>query len=78
MQQIYRGTPMPKCDFNKFPLAWVFYCKFTTYFENIFSLEHLSRTASEITCNVTCVAQILELIAQWIKLKIPDVDGYQK
>ena len=83
MQQICRGTPMPKCDFNKFPLqlywnhalAWVFYCKFTIYFENIFSLEHLWRTASEITCNVTCVAQILELIAQWIKLKIPDVDG---
>ena len=44
MQQIYRITPMPKCDFNKFALqlywnrtsAWVLSCKFTAYFQNIF------------------------------------------
>ena len=45
MQQIYRRTPMPKCDFNKVAKqlywyrtsAWVFSCKFTTYFYNTFS-----------------------------------------
>ena len=44
MQQIYRRTPMPKCDFNKVAKqlywnctsAWVFSCKFTAYFQNIF------------------------------------------
>ena len=44
-QQIYRRTPMPKCDFNKvaFQLywnhtsAWVFSCKFIAYFQNTFS-----------------------------------------
>ena len=43
MQQIYR-TPMPKCNFNKVAmqfyknhtLAWVFSCKFATYFQNTF------------------------------------------
>ena len=41
MQQIYR-TPMSKCDFNKaakqlywnHTSAWVFSCKFATYFQN--------------------------------------------
>ena len=45
MQQIYRKTPMPKCDFNKFAMqfywnhtsAWVFSCKFAAYFQNSFS-----------------------------------------
>ena len=40
MQQIYRRTPMPKCDFNKVAKqlywnhtsAWVFSCKFAAYF----------------------------------------------
>ena len=44
-QQIYRRTPMPKCDFNKFAKqfywihtsAWVFSCKFAAYFQNNFS-----------------------------------------
>ena len=44
MQQIYRRIPMPKCDFNKVAKqlywnrtsAWVFSCKFTAYFQNIF------------------------------------------
>ena len=47
MQQIYRRTPMPKCDFNKVALqlygnrtlAWVFSCEFPTYFQNTFSQE---------------------------------------
>ena len=40
MQQIYRRTPMPKCDFNKVAL------QLTAYFQNIFSEEHLWRTGS--------------------------------
>ena len=44
MQQIYRRTSMPKCDFNKVALqfywnhtsAWVFSCKFAAYFQNNF------------------------------------------
>ena len=41
MQQIYRRTPMPKCNFNKVSLeywnrtsAWVFSCKFAVYIQN--------------------------------------------
>ena len=45
MQQIYRRTPLPKCDHNKVPLqlywiqtsTWVFSCKFAAYFQNTFS-----------------------------------------
>ena len=44
MQQIYRRSPMAKCDFNKAvkqlyldqTLAWVFSCKFGAYFQNTF------------------------------------------
>ena len=53
-QQIYRRTPMLKCDFNKVTLeiylnqtsAQMFFCKFATYFQNIFSLEHIQRASS--------------------------------
>ena len=41
MQQIYRRTSMPKCT-----LAWMFSCKFATYFQNTFSYEHLWVAAS--------------------------------
>ena len=42
MQQIYRRTPMPKCDFNKVALQlywnrtspWLFSCKFAAFFQN--------------------------------------------
>ena len=45
MRQIYRKTPMPKCDFNQVAkqlyrnhtLAWVFSRKFAAYFQNTFS-----------------------------------------
>ena len=37
MQQIYRRTPMPKCDFNNFALAGMFSYKFAAYFQNTFS-----------------------------------------
>ena len=48
MQQIYRRTPMSKCDFNKVALqhywnhtlAWAFSCKFAAYFQNTFSLRY--------------------------------------
>ena len=51
MQQIYRRTPMPKCDFNKVTLqlywnrtlAWVFSCKYAAYFQNTFSLNTSGR-----------------------------------
>ena len=44
MQQIYRRTPMPKCDFNKVDLqlywnrtlAWVISCKFAAHLEGCF------------------------------------------
>ena len=42
MQQIYRRTPLPKCDFNKVAKqlcwnrtsAWLFSCKFVACFQN--------------------------------------------
>ena len=45
MQQNYRKTPMPKCDFNKDALqlhwnhtsAWLFSRRFAAYFQNTFS-----------------------------------------
>ena len=44
MQQVYRRTPITKCDFNKVALqlywnhtsAWVFSCKFAAFFQNTF------------------------------------------
>ena len=57
MQQIYRRTPMPKCNFNKIALqlywnhasARVLSYKFVAYFQNTFSQEHLWAAASD-TC----------------------------
>ena len=43
MQQIYRRTPMQKCDFNKVAKQY----GLAAYFENIFSEEHLWTTASD-------------------------------
>ena len=50
MQQIYRRTPVPKCDFNKVALqlysnhtsAWVFSCKFAAYFQKTPFLKNTS------------------------------------
>ena len=55
MQPIYRRTHMPKCDINKVAKqlywnhtsAWVFSCKFDSYFQNTFSQEHLWVAASD-------------------------------
>ena len=41
MQQIYRRTPMPKCDLLNHASAWVFSRKFTACFQNTFLKEHL-------------------------------------
>ena len=54
IQQIYRRTPMSKCDFNEVALqlysnrtsAWVFSSKLATYFQNTFYQEHLWRAVS--------------------------------
>ena len=51
---------MPKCNFNKVAkpfywnntFAWVFSCKFTAYFQDIFSLEHLWLAASVLAIQV--------------------------
>ena len=43
MQQIYRRTPMQKCDFNKVAKQY----GLAAYFENIFSEEHLWTAASD-------------------------------
>ena len=45
--QIYRRTPMPKCDFNKFakqlflshPSGWVLACTFVAYFQNTLKIS---------------------------------------
>ena len=45
MQQIYKRSPMPKCDFSKVAKQlywnrnseWMFSCKFTAYFQNTFT-----------------------------------------
>ena len=51
MQQIYKRTPMPKCDFNKVAkqlywnhtLAWVFSCKFGAIFRTPFTKNTAGR-----------------------------------
>ena len=63
MQQIYRGTPMPNCDFNnvaKHISAWVFSCKFAAYFQNTFSQKHLWMAASELCNKMTMQANSLK------------------
>ena len=60
MQQIYRRTTLPKCDFNKVAKqlywnrtsAWVFSCKLAAYFQKNFSSEHLLMAASENTWKI--------------------------
>ena len=49
MQQIYRRTPMPQCNFNKIAkqlfwnrtLPWVLSCKFAAFFRTFFPGTHL-------------------------------------
>ena len=61
MQQIYRRTSMPKCDFKKVgkqlywnrTSAWMFSCNFAAYFQTVFSKEQIWVAASKaiIACN---------------------------
>ena len=78
MQQIYRKTTMPKCDFNKVAkqlywnhtLAWVFFCKFTSYLQKTFSYcYHLhcfnsksSKKSSVKLCFNCCLWALLLLV----------------
>ena len=70
MQQSYRRTAMPKCDFNKVAKqlcwnctsAWVFSYKFAAYFQNTFSQEHLWLAAS-----VICESKSTETFLLWKK-----------
>ena len=56
MQEIYRRTPMPECDFSKVALqlywnctsVWVFSSKFAAYFQNIFSKNTSGRLLLKI------------------------------
>ena len=68
LHQIYRRTPMPKCDFSKaakqlywnHTFAWVFSCKFATYFQNNF----LKEGCFFWNCwQIRNVKQILELLS---------------
>ena len=69
MQQTYRKTAMPKCDFKKqlywnYLSAWMFSCKFAAYFQNIFSSEHLWSAAS--------LMSLLEIIVlKWATSSFP-------
>ena len=59
MQQIYRRTPMLKCDFNKVArqlycnrtLTLLFPCTFAAYFQNTFFQEHFWWIASVFGIN---------------------------
>ena len=74
MKQIYRRTPMSKCDFNKVAkqiywnhtLPWVFYGKFATYFQNTFSQEYLWREFEKwlaIRASVSGVGGVIAWVA---------------
>ena len=54
VQQVYRRTPMKRCDFYKIGLlffcthtTWVFSCIFVAYLQNTSFEEHLLKTASD-------------------------------
>ena len=59
MQQNYKRTPMPKCEYSNValqlywnhPSEWVFSCKVYEYFQKTFSNEHLWMAASVISVN---------------------------
>ena len=91
MQQIYRRTPMPRCNFNKVALplycnctsAWVLSCKFTAYFQIccIFS-EHLSlgtplEAASEILKNLNLSRFLFKTFLGLNNSSDPDINFFQ-
>ena len=70
IQQNYRTASMPKCDFNKIALqlywncasAWVFSCKFTSYFQNSFSKNTCGRLLL-YQFNYTSICSIFRIIS---------------
>ena len=62
MQQIYRRTHMPNCNFNKVAKqlywnrtsAWVFSSKYVAYFQNIFLFSEHFWVAASVLCNFAC------------------------
>ena len=66
MQQIYMRTPKLTCGFNKVALQRFWNCtlyKFTAYFQNTFSYEHLWRAASEGYFRL-CQISMMELFSK--------------
>ena len=63
MQQFYRRTPIPKCDFNKVvkqlywdhTSTWVLCSKFAAYCQNTFPYKHLWTAASVLSNNFVTV-----------------------
>ena len=80
IQQIYRKTPMLKCNFNKalelywnHTSAWVFSCKFPAYFQCTFSSEHLQMAAFAAAImfilDISFLALLLFACWNWIASK---------
>ena len=51
IQQMYRRTPMPKCNFNKIS------CKFAAYFQNTVSYEYLWVAASCVLPHISNISE---------------------
>ena len=76
MQQIYRRTLMPKCDFNKIAeqlywnhtSTWVLSFKFAAYFRNTFSYEHLWRAVPELNWRLTPIQTLLVSVTRVFKI----------
>ena len=80
MQQLYRRTPMPKCEFNtdakqlywNHTSLWVFSCKFAVYFQTTFSQEHLWTAASVLLrSSWKYVRSINELVSSLHRMSAP-------
>ena len=82
MQQIYRRTPIPKCDFNKVAKqhywsctsAMVFSYKFAAYFQDTFFKEHLWTAVSVF---LRFQFSLLKL-SQEIHIKLLDITKHDK
>ena len=69
MLQIYRRTPMPKCDFNKVASqfywnrtwVWVYSCKIAAYFQN--SLEGFFCMISELNISLILSFRVVREIS---------------
>ena len=76
MLQIYRKTPMPKCDFNKVAKqlywnhtsAWVFSCKFAAYFQNTYHILYISKFIT--SCTFLLAFKIIESLHRIISTNL--------